>query len=212
MDKLDFVGFYPRPVMAFGYCRCVRLSVCVSVHVCGNNEHVRAITHHPFKLESPNLGQKCKPFRLRSLLFLGLVESFRSNLTSFQNPVYLHRFCVFEIFVRPAKTYENGICSTSKMAPHIYVGLQGHAMDHETVWVVSLVWPLLAFQSSTRWLAMDFEHFCRLSPNYTYLTCPNFVCQHPVMAETTVKQRAFTFILFNFQHWGTRRSLCRRYF
>ena len=26
--------FYPRPVMAFGYCRCLRLSVCVCVYVC----------------------------------------------------------------------------------------------------------------------------------------------------------------------------------
>ena len=24
-------GFYPRPVLAFGYCRCLRLSVCLSV-------------------------------------------------------------------------------------------------------------------------------------------------------------------------------------
>ena len=60
--------------------------------------------------------------------------------------------------------------------------------------VVSLVWPLLAFQSTTQWFAMAFERFCRLSPNYSYLTCQNFVCQLPVMAETTVKQRAFTFI------------------
>ena len=27
-------NFYPRPVMAFGYCRCLRLSVCVCVCVC----------------------------------------------------------------------------------------------------------------------------------------------------------------------------------
>ena len=25
--------YYPRPVLAFGYCRCLRLSVCVSVRV-----------------------------------------------------------------------------------------------------------------------------------------------------------------------------------
>ena len=28
---------------------------------------------------------------------------------------------------------ENGDCSTSKMVAHIYVGLQGHATDRETV-------------------------------------------------------------------------------
>ena len=33
-------------------------------------------------------------------MFWGLIELDMSN---FQNPVYLHRFCVFEIFVRPAK-------------------------------------------------------------------------------------------------------------
>ena len=37
--KADFVDiffdidFYPRPVLAFGYCHCLRLSVCVSVCV-----------------------------------------------------------------------------------------------------------------------------------------------------------------------------------
>ena len=32
------------------------LSVCPSVRVCGNHLLVRAITHHPFKLGSPNFG------------------------------------------------------------------------------------------------------------------------------------------------------------
>ena len=36
-------------------------------------------------------------------LFGGLIELAMSNLSYFQNPVYLHRFCVFEIFVRPTK-------------------------------------------------------------------------------------------------------------
>ena len=42
---------------------------------------------------------------------------------------------------------------------------------------------------------MNLECFCRLSPNHTYLTCRNFLCQYSVMAETTVKQRAFAFII-----------------
>ena len=66
--------YYPRPVLAFGYCRCLRLSVCVSVRPCVNHELVRAITCHPFKLESPNLDHKCKTPWLRSLLFLGLID------------------------------------------------------------------------------------------------------------------------------------------
>ena len=42
---------------------------------------------------------------------------------------------------------------------------------------------------------MNFECFCRLSPNHTYLTYRNFLCQYSVIAETTVKQRAFAFII-----------------
>ena len=63
--------FYPRPVLAFGYCRCLRLSVCVSVCVCVNHVLVRAITHHPLKLGSPDLDHRCKRPWLRSLSFLG---------------------------------------------------------------------------------------------------------------------------------------------
>ena len=35
---------------------------------------VRAITHHPFKLGSPNLDQRCKTSWLRSLLFWGAIN------------------------------------------------------------------------------------------------------------------------------------------
>ena len=63
--------FYPRPVLAFEYCRCLRLSVCVSVCVCINHLLVRAITHHPFKLGSPNFDHRCKRSWLRSLFWGG---------------------------------------------------------------------------------------------------------------------------------------------
>ena len=62
--------FYPRPVLAFGYCRWLRLSVCV----CGKHLLVRAITCHAFKLESPNLDHKSKTPWLRSLLFWGVID------------------------------------------------------------------------------------------------------------------------------------------
>ena len=61
--------FYPRPVLAFGYCRCLRPSVSPSV-----TKFVRAITHYPFKLGSPNLDQRCKRPWLRSLLFCGTID------------------------------------------------------------------------------------------------------------------------------------------
>ena len=66
-DKFGPIFFYPRPVLAFGYCRCLRVCVCLSI----NHQLVRAITHQPFKLESQNLDQRCKRPWLRSLCFLG---------------------------------------------------------------------------------------------------------------------------------------------
>ena len=68
--------FYPRPVLAFGYCRCLRLCVRPSVppSVCAKHLLVRAITQHAFKLGSPNLDNWCKRPWLRSLLFLGVID------------------------------------------------------------------------------------------------------------------------------------------
>ena len=63
--------FYPRPVLAFGYCRCLCLCVCVSVY---QSQVVSAITHQPFKLGSRNLDQRCKRPWLRSLLFRGMID------------------------------------------------------------------------------------------------------------------------------------------
>ena len=47
----------------------VRPSVSPSV-----TKFVRAITHHPFKLGSPNLDHRCKRPWLRSLLFWGVID------------------------------------------------------------------------------------------------------------------------------------------
>ena len=33
-DICEELPYYPRPVLAFGYCRCLRLSVCVCVCLC----------------------------------------------------------------------------------------------------------------------------------------------------------------------------------
>ena len=62
-----WAAFYMKPVLASGYCRCLRLSVCVSV----NPELVRTLTHESLKLGSPNLGHRCKRPWLRPLLFCG---------------------------------------------------------------------------------------------------------------------------------------------
>ena len=48
--------------------------VCVCVCLSVNHQLVRVKTHQPFKLESPNLDQRCKRPWLRSLLFFGTID------------------------------------------------------------------------------------------------------------------------------------------
>ena len=57
--------YWPSGIVA-----CVCQSVRPSV-----TKFVRAITYHPFKLGSPNLDHRCKRPWLRSLLFLGVIDS-----------------------------------------------------------------------------------------------------------------------------------------
>ena len=59
--------FWPSVIVV----ACVCLSVCPSVRMCFKHLLVRAITHHPFKLGSPNLDHRCKIPWLRSPLFWG---------------------------------------------------------------------------------------------------------------------------------------------
>ena len=178
--------FYPRPVLAFGYCRCLRLSVCVSVRPCVNHELVRAITHDPFQLGSPNLGHRCKRPWLRSLLFWGVIDLDLQGqiLLQSQNLPHFELVCVIThhpfkpgppnldsltskscLFASRLRLWN--ICQTCKkrMKRSLFHILNGYAhicSPTETClgpWnsrVVSLVWPLLASQSSTRRLTMDF--------------------------------------------------------
>ena len=99
-------------------------------------ELVRVITHHLFKLESPNVGQRCKIPWLRSLWFLRLIGLDRSNLTLFKNPIYLHRFCVFEIFVGHAKAESDALFHIPHGSTHMPIPLckpKGRFMDSEPV-------------------------------------------------------------------------------
>ena len=78
----NLIFFYLRPVLAFGYCRCLRPSVSPSV-----TKFFRAITYHPFKLGS-HLDHSCKRPWLRSLLLLGwLTVTFKVNF-NFKVKIY----------------------------------------------------------------------------------------------------------------------------
>ena len=58
--------FWPSSIVVACFCLCVR--------VCINHLLVHMITWDPFKLRSPNLNQRCKTPRLRSLLFRGTIN------------------------------------------------------------------------------------------------------------------------------------------
>ena len=87
------------PEASFGL-RVLSLPACVRVSV--NHELVCAITRHNFQLKSPNLDQKMQNILLKVPNVLGTDWAWpsRSNFTLLKNYVYLHRFCIFEIFVR----------------------------------------------------------------------------------------------------------------
>ena len=103
--------------MAFGYCRYLRVSV--------NHELVCTITRHKFELESPNWDQKMQNILLKVPIVLGTDWAWpsRSNFTLLKNYVYLHRFCIFEIFVRhvcltaPHPTWLRTHCLTTTCPP-----------------------------------------------------------------------------------------------
>ena len=94
-----YMGFYPRPVLAFGYCRCQRL--CVSL--CVNHLLVRAITRDPFKLGSPNLKHRCKRPWLRSLLFCGVIDLYLQGQIYLQSQNLPHFELVHAITHHPFK-------------------------------------------------------------------------------------------------------------
>ena len=61
------------PEASFGL-QVLSLTACVCVCVSVNHELVCVITHQQFKLESPNLDQRCERSWLRFLLFLGAIN------------------------------------------------------------------------------------------------------------------------------------------
>ena len=64
-------GFYPRPVLAFGYCRCLRLSVCVCVR------QPRACPRHKswrVQAKTTKFGQKVQNNMVKVPIVLGAID------------------------------------------------------------------------------------------------------------------------------------------
>ena len=97
--KHSTIWYWFLPEASFGL-QVLSLPACVRVSV--NHELVNAITRHNFEFKSPNLDQKMQNILLKVPIVLGTDWAWpsRSNFTFLKNYVYLHRFCIFEIFVR----------------------------------------------------------------------------------------------------------------
>ena len=101
------------------------LSLPACVHVSINHELVCAITGQKLELESQNLDRKIQNILLEVPIVFGTDWAWpsRSNFTLLQNSVYLHRFCIFEIFVRhvcltvPHPTWLRIHCLTTTCPP-----------------------------------------------------------------------------------------------
>ena len=66
---------------------------------------------------------------------------------------------------------------------------------------------LVLYPDETIWIESAVD-----SLNFTRLTCQNYICQHPAIAETSVKQLPSAFILFDFQQWDSPASFASALF
>ena len=82
---MKMLNFHMGPILAFGYCRCLRLPLRLSI-LCVNLGLICMITWHPFNLESPNVDWKSKTSWLRSLLFWGLIDLDLQGKIWLENP------------------------------------------------------------------------------------------------------------------------------
>ena len=170
-------------------------------------EFVRAISHHQLKSVFQILDHCYGPYWFWA--WLNVIFSFIFNLKPvlFYQTMRLLFICVgLYIFSETIASQ----CSTFHRALHIcgflYAHGQGSTVDRETALFYFLVGPSEPNEPSTRRLALDFTSSYWFSPFYTHLTWRNFICQHSVITEATVKRRPLVFIWFNF-HWETPGSV-----
>ena len=123
--------FYPRPILAFEYCHCLRPCVCVSVRVYVNYLFVCMITRHLFKGGSPNLVQMCKRPWLRSQLFFGVNDRDLQGQIYLESPNLPHFELVCTI------THHSFKLEPSNFGP----GVQNTLVKIPIVWGGNWPWP-----------------------------------------------------------------------
>ena len=129
----------------------------------------------------------------------GLDWSWSSVSFSISNLCFFTKLCVSYSFasvciylVRPSPVIApHSTGHRTYICGFFYARGKGPTVDRETVYFYILVWPAMwpseLNEPSTRRLALDFTSSYRFSPNYTHLTCRNFICQQSAITETTVK-------------------------
>ena len=94
------------------------------------------------------------------------------------------------------------------MAAHIYVRPQGRVMDRGTVFSLTIGGFPVLDSAIGNGIWMLLLAFAKLYTPHKQKSC----YQHSAMTETTVKQRAFAFIMLDFKKWDSRLRLRRRFF
>ena len=88
---ISWNSLYRRPILDFGYCRCLRLSVCPSVRVCFSHKLGRVITWDPVKIWSPNwtlaaIHMKSTYMCSQTTVRNNKIQSFSDHLDRFNGP------------------------------------------------------------------------------------------------------------------------------
>ena len=159
--------FWPSGIVVACVCPCVRQS-CACLR--DNSSQVRA--------RIAKFWPKLQNILLKIPIAFGTDWAWpsKSNFTLLKNSVYLHRFWIFEIFVRH-------VCRT---VPHP-TWLRTHSLtptspptgSRHRLWnclAVYLGETIGVHSASTQRLALHFTSCCRFKTYCTHLTCRNFIC------------------------------------
>ena len=190
------IDFYPRPVLAFGYCRCLCPSLCVSVRACG-----KLITHHSFKLGPPNLDQRSIIPWLRSLLFGGRLN-FKCLIKLIYEILYI---CI--AFTSLKYLWDLQTMDKTESVPHpkwVHTNMFTHSVVSWTMEQSSCIFSVTTAGFPVLDPAIGNGFSMLLQAFFkSYITrMPKFVCQHPVRVKTTPKQPLSC--LISNVYWETR--------
>ena len=187
MRVCGFVHFYLSPVWASGYHCCFHLSVCPSI-----NKFVCTMTHHLFKLGSPNLDQRCKRPWFWGWLALNFKVKFSFKSCLFASLLRLWNFC---------ETYKNSLLNCSPSPSHIC--WIPYAWQHGP-WTSLMLWDYQSSVSSQlddwHWNLQAAIVFCQITrtshAKTPYATFSNHLSFHLSLFRSTFNRASLASALF----------------